>query len=66
MLAALMCAALAGRPALRDLVGRLLHLRIGWRWWLAAVTPALALLALIGVLTLGGAPLPAASGRPVG
>ena len=62
MLAALLCAALAGRAALRGLVGRMLRWRIGWRWWLAAVTPVLALLVLVGVLALGGAPLPAASG----
>jgi membrane protease YdiL (CAAX protease family) len=60
MLAALLCAALAGRAVLRALVGRILHWRIGWRWWLAAVSPALALLAVLGGLALGGAWLPAA------
>jgi membrane protease YdiL (CAAX protease family) len=36
-----------------------LRWRIGWRWWVAAVSPLLALAAVLAVLALAGAPLPA-------
>jgi len=62
LLAAVLCTALTGRRALRELGASMLRWRIGWRWWLAAVSPLLALLVLIGVLAVVGADLPAVSG----
>jgi hypothetical protein len=32
-----------------------LRWRIGWRWWVAAVSPLLALAAVLAVLALAGA-----------
>lgn len=60
-LAAFVCAALAGRGSVVDLVRRMVRWRIGWHWWLAAVSPALALVPVLGVLALAGGRLPAAS-----
>jgi uncharacterized protein len=62
LLAAVLCTALTGRRALRDLAASMLRWRIGRRWWLAAVSPLSALLAVLGVLAATGADLPAASG----
>jgi len=39
LLAAVLCTALAGCRALRALGASMLRWRIGWRWWLAAVSP---------------------------
>jgi membrane protease YdiL (CAAX protease family) len=39
-----------------------LRWRIGWRWWLAAVSPVLALLVVLAVLVVSGAGVPAAGG----
>jgi membrane protease YdiL (CAAX protease family) len=61
MLAALVCAALAGRATVRDLLRRMVRWRIGARWWLAAVSPALALGAVLGMLAIAGVGLPAAA-----
>ena len=59
MLAAVVCSALAGRRALRELSGSVLRWRIGWRWWLASISPALALLPVVGVVWVVGADPPA-------
>ncbi|HEX7660604.1 MAG TPA: type II CAAX endopeptidase family protein [Pseudonocardiaceae bacterium] len=60
LLAALiMTAATTGRSGLRELAGRLVRWRIGWRWWLAALGPLVFLLATLAVLAAGGAGLPA-------
>ena len=61
LLAATLCTALAGRRALRALGASMVRWRIGWRWWLAAVSPLLALVVVLGVLAVCGADLPAAS-----
>src|SRR4051794_7875197 len=61
LLAAVLCAGLAGRSALHALSASMLRWRIGWRWWLAAISPLLALLAVVGVLAAAGADLPAES-----
>ena len=61
LLAAVVCAGLTSRSALRDLGTSMLRWRIGWRWWLAAVSPLLALVVVLGVLRLLGADLPAAA-----
>lgn len=47
-----------GRAAVRGLLGRLAHWRVGWQWWLAAVVVAPALLIASGLLynRLGGQP----------
>jgi uncharacterized protein len=62
LLAAVVCTALAGRRALRELGSSVLRWRIGWRWWLAAVSPVLALLVVLGLLAVSGADVPAAAG----
>jgi membrane protease YdiL (CAAX protease family) len=62
LLAAVFCTALAGRRCLREFAASMLRWRIGWRWWLAAVSPLLALMLLVGVLAVVGADLPALSG----
>jgi hypothetical protein len=59
LVAAVLCSALAGRRSLRDLVARMIRWRIGWRWWLAAVSPVLALLVLVAALAVAGGRLPA-------
>ena len=61
LLAATLCTALAGRRALRALGASMVRWRIGWRWWLAAISPLLALVVVLGVLAVCGADLPAAS-----
>jgi membrane protease YdiL (CAAX protease family) len=72
LVAAALCAALSGGAAVRELAGRLLRWRIGWRWWLAAVSPVPALLAVLVLLAVSGAGLPASaqfarfSGVPAG
>jgi membrane protease YdiL (CAAX protease family) len=55
-LAAIVITALVdGGPGLRDLGARMLRWRVGWRWWaVIAGTLALALLAVLVPLTLGG------------
>ena len=60
-LAAVVCTALAGRRALRDLGRSMLRWRIGWRWWLAATSPLLALLVVLAALAVSGAGVPAAA-----
>ena len=61
LVAAVLCTALAGRTALRALGASMVRWRIGWRWWLAAVSPLLALMAVLGLLAGTGAALPAAA-----
>jgi uncharacterized protein len=58
LLAAVLCAAMAGRRELRGLVATMVRWRIGWRWWLVATSPALFLLVALGALQLAGADLP--------
>jgi uncharacterized protein len=62
LLAAVLCSAAAGRRRLVDLGRQIVRWRIGWRWWLMAVSPALALAVVLGVLAGFGADLPAWSG----
>jgi|tagenome__1003787_1003787.scaffolds.fasta_scaffold20988531_3 membrane protease YdiL (CAAX protease family) len=62
LLAAVVCTALAGRRALHELGSSVLRWRIGWRWWLAAVSPVLALLLVLALLAVSGAGVPAAEG----
>ena len=62
MLAAVLCSALTGPPALHDLGASMLRWRIGWRWWLAAISPALALLVVLVVVAAIGADSPTAAG----
>jgi membrane protease YdiL (CAAX protease family) len=59
LLAAVLCTALTGRGALRELGRAMMRWRIGARWWLVAVSPAVALAVVVGVLTAVGADLPA-------
>jgi hypothetical protein len=47
LLAAGLCAARAGRRGLGDLASRMVRWRIGWRWWLVAVSPVLGLLVVL-------------------
>jgi membrane protease YdiL (CAAX protease family) len=61
LLAAVLCTALAGCRALRALGASMLRWRIGWRWWLAAVSPLLALVVVLGALAITGVDLPAAT-----
>jgi membrane protease YdiL (CAAX protease family) len=61
LMAAALCTAFAGRTALRALGASMVTWRIGWRWWLAAVSPLLALMAVLGLLAGTGAALPAAA-----
>ena len=46
------------RTGLRDLVRRMLRVRVGWRWWLAAVSPLGILAVGLGVQRLLGQPWP--------
>jgi membrane protease YdiL (CAAX protease family) len=72
LLAAVLCAALAGRRSLRELTAAMVRWRIGWRWWLAAVSPVLALFAVLAEQAMSGIDLPdrsafaGFSGVPVG
>ncbi|MDQ1532171.1 MAG: protease family protein [Microbacteriaceae bacterium] len=72
LLAAALCARSAGRRGLRELAIRMVRWRIGWRWWLAAVSPVLALLAILAAQAVSGVALPTwsalagFSGVPVG
>jgi membrane protease YdiL (CAAX protease family) len=60
MVAALLVTAWdAGGPGVRDLLARMARWRIGWRWWLAAVSPLLVFLAVLVVLAVAGTDLPA-------
>jgi membrane protease YdiL (CAAX protease family) len=61
LLAAVLCSAMAGRGALRALGASMVRWRIGWRWWLAALTPLLALVTVLGFLAGTGAALPPAA-----
>jgi uncharacterized protein len=61
-LAAVVCTALAGRRAVRELGSSVLRWRIGWRWWLAAVSPVLALFLVLAALAVTGTGVPAAFG----
>lgn len=60
MVAALLLTAWdAGAAGLRDLLARMVRWRIGWGWWLAALSPLLVFLGLLLVLTVAGTQLPA-------
>jgi CAAX protease family protein len=52
----------AGGPGVRDLLARMARWRIGWRWWVAAVSPLLVFLAVLVVLAMAGEAR--AHGRP--
>jgi membrane protease YdiL (CAAX protease family) len=58
LLAAVLCAALAGRSRVRELVAAMGRWRIGWRWWLVAVSPVLALLAILAEQAISGVSMP--------
>jgi membrane protease YdiL (CAAX protease family) len=58
LLAAVLCAALAGRRRVRELAAAMVRWRIGWRWWLVAVSPVLALLAVLAEQAISGVDLP--------
>ena len=47
-----------GRGGVRDLLRRMVRWRIGWRWWLAALSPVAFLGIALGALTAIGHPLP--------
>jgi membrane protease YdiL (CAAX protease family) len=61
-----------GRVAVHDLIGRMRRWRIGWRWWLAVLSPLGFFVIALGVLAAAGADLPARndfarfSGLPAG
>ena len=61
-----------GRRGLRDLLGRILSVRVGWPCWLLAVSPLGALVVGLAVLWVLGQPMPPAqdfgqmSGLPAG
>jgi CAAX protease family protein len=57
-LGVLFVALLRGRSAVRTLLGRLLHARIGLRWYLAVVALAVPALCAVWVSTLLGGPKP--------
>jgi uncharacterized protein len=62
----------AHRGGVVDLVRRMGRWRIGWRWWLAAVSPLAFFAVVLGVMAVAGADLPSRSqfglfsGLPVG
>jgi membrane protease YdiL (CAAX protease family) len=58
LLAAVVCAALAGRRSLRELTAGMVRWRIGWRWWLVTISPILALLAALAEQAVVGAGVP--------
>lgn len=62
LLAAAACTAFADRRGVQALGSSLVRWRIGWRWWLAAVSPLAALLVVLAVLTVLGARMPASAG----
>ncbi len=47
-----------GRPAVRELAGRMVRGRVSPRWWLFALSPLLLVLVVVGVDVLAGQPLP--------
>jgi CAAX protease family protein len=49
-----------GRPGYRELLTRLTHWRVGWRWWVVALATPLAVLAVAALAnaTIWGAPTP--------
>jgi membrane protease YdiL (CAAX protease family) len=53
-----LCTALAGRRGLRGVVGGMVRWRIGWRWWLVAVSPVVALLAVLAEQAISGVGVP--------
>jgi membrane protease YdiL (CAAX protease family) len=60
MVAALLVTAWdAGGPGVRDLLARMARWRIGWQWWVTAVSPLLVFLAVLVVLAVAGADVPA-------
>lgn len=50
-----------GRPGVRDLLARMGHWRIGWRWWLAVASPLAFFFVVIGTMAAVSADIP--SGR---
>jgi uncharacterized protein len=51
-----------GRHGVRDLLRRMGRWRIGWRWWLAALSPLAFLCLALGVIAASGGALPEAGG----
>jgi len=47
-----------GRSGIRDLVARMARWRIGWRWWLVALSPLAFLGVALGVIAASGEPMP--------
>ena len=48
----------AHRRGIRALSAAMIRWRIGWRWWIAAVSPLLCLVVVLGVLKVSGARTP--------
>ncbi|RPI24317.1 MAG: CPBP family intramembrane metalloprotease, partial [Actinobacteria bacterium] len=48
-----------GWHGVRDLLARMGRWRIGWRWWLAALSPLAFFFAVLGVMAVTGADVPA-------
>ena len=61
-----------GRPGLSDLAGRMVRVRVAWRWWLFALSPLIVLGAVLLIDAVSGLTAPAArdfavfSGVPAG
>ncbi|WP_169735721.1 CPBP family intramembrane glutamic endopeptidase [Intrasporangium oryzae] len=73
MLAAfVLTASTEGRAGVGDLVRRMVRWQIGWRWWVAAVSPLLFFLVVLAVMAVAGLDVPARddvasfSGIPLG
>lgn len=59
LLAAVALTAWSSRGAgVRELLGRMVRWRIGWRWWLAATSPLLFFFVVLAVMRLAGATVP--------
>jgi CAAX protease family protein len=50
-----------GAGGMRDLIARMARWRIGWRWWLAVLSPLLCLFAVLAVMAAAGMTLPGRS-----
>jgi len=48
----------AGQVGVRDLLARMVRWRIGWRWWLAVLSPLAFFFGVIGVMAAASADLP--------